>query len=40
VLVLHTADPNEVAELQRAAGSNFALQVLPIATAGTEILAS
>ena len=40
VLVLHTADPNEVAELQRAAGSNFALQALPIADAGTEILSS
>jgi len=40
VLVLHTADPNEVAELQRAAGSHFALQALPISGAGAEILAS
>jgi homoserine kinase len=39
VLVLHTGDPNEVAELQRAAGIHFSLKALPISLAGTEIVA-
>jgi homoserine kinase len=40
VLVLHTGDPSEVAELQRAAGSHFALQPLAVSPGGTQILSS
>jgi homoserine kinase len=40
VLVLHTGDPSEIAELQRAAGSHFSLQSLPLSAAGTQILSS
>ena len=40
VLVLHTGAPDEVAELQRAAGDTFALHALDIATSGAEVVHS
>lgn len=38
VLVLHTGDPSEVAELQRAAGDSFALHALEISATGAGIV--
>lgn len=38
VLVLHTGDPSEVAELQRAAGDYFSLQSLEIAASGAGVV--
>ena len=38
VLVLHTGDPSEVAELQRAAGDNFSLQALEISARGAGVV--
>lgn len=40
VMVLHTGDPSEVAELERAAGDTFALQALDISQQGAEIVSS
>lgn len=40
VMVLHTGDPSEVAELQRAAGETFALHSLEIATHGAGLVPS
>lgn len=40
VMVLHTGDPGEVAELQRAAGDTFALHSLEIASRGAGVLPS
>lgn len=40
VLVLHTGDPSEVAELQRAAGDSFALHAIEIAARGAEVVLS
>ncbi|MEI9906882.1 MAG: homoserine kinase [Actinomycetota bacterium] len=40
VLVLNTGDPNEVAELQRAGGDDFALQPLEISRRGASVIAS
>ena len=39
VLALHTGDANEIAELQRAAGSNFEVKPLGICTTGAGIIA-
>jgi homoserine kinase len=39
VLALHTGDANEIAELQRAAGSAFEVQSLNICTTGAGIIA-
>lgn len=38
VLVLHTGDPSEVAELQRAAGDTFALHALEISAMGAGVV--
>lgn len=38
VLVLHTGDPSEVAELQRAAGDTFALHALEISVMGAGVV--
>lgn len=40
VLVLHTGDPSEVAELQRAAGDTFALHALEISAIGAGVVPS
>ncbi len=40
VLVLHTGDPSEVAELQRAAGDFFSLQGLEISAQGAGVISS
>lgn len=40
VLVLHTGDPSEVAELQRAAGDTFALHALEISPIGAGVVPS
>lgn len=40
VLVLHTGDPNEVAELQRASGELFSLQALEISVGGAEVVSA
>lgn len=40
VLVLHTGDPSEVAELQRAAGDSFSLQALEISTVGAGVVSA
>lgn len=40
VLVLHTGDPSEVAELQRAAGDTFALHALEISAMGAGVVPS
>jgi homoserine kinase len=39
VLALHNGDANEIAELQRAAGSNFEVKPLGICTTGAGIIA-
>ncbi len=40
VLVLHTGDPSEVAELQRAAGDAFSLQALDISSTGAGVVSA
>lgn len=40
VLVLHTGDPGEVAELQRAAGDSFSLQALEISARGAGVVSA
>lgn len=40
VLVLHTGDPSEVAELQRATGDTFALHALEISAIGAGVVPS
>ena len=40
VLVLHTGDPSEVAELQRAAGESFSLQALEISARGAGVISA
>lgn len=40
VMVLHSGDPNEVAELQRAVGDSFSLQALEIATSGASVVST
>lgn len=40
VLVLHTGDPSEVAELQRAAGDSFSLQALEISARGAGVVSA
>ena len=40
VLVLHTGDPSEVAELQRAAGDAFSLQALYISSIGAGVVSA
>ena len=40
VLVLHTGDPSEVAELQRAAGDSYSLQALEISAKGAGVVSA
>jgi homoserine kinase len=39
VLAFHNGDPNEIAELERAAGSHFEVKPLSICTTGAAIIA-